>query len=269
MKDKDDLKNIPPLVPDRDDLASHLSNKRSGKQDIVRSRYYTEKVKVSTWPVRIMLSLLTLVMLGAGYGAYYMYGQYQYDLEQADLRISDLERRLALVGNSAEESTLNIIERLDFNFSEIDKLWAARRVINTSLEDIQSEIAKLVIVNTGQDEAAQTLSQQVASSNEATMANTTRLNALDTQLTQVSQSVAAMNAGLAELNDLRDDLTSVQQALNSGDSTLLGLAGRVEYMEESMESVNAHRLQVNESLFRLQENIESVQRLLNASGVTQ
>jgi len=37
-------------------------------------------------------------------------------------------------------------------------------------------------------------------------------------------------------------------------------------MEESMESVNARRLQVNESLFRLQENIETLQRSLGATA---
>lgn len=269
MKDKDDLKNIPPLVPDRDDLASHVSNKRSSKQDIVRSHYRAEKVKVSTWPVRIMLTLLTLTMGGAGYGAYYMYEQYQTDLRQADLRIGDLERRLALVGDSAEESTLNIIERMDFNFSEIDKLWAARRVINTSLENVQSELAKLALVNTGQDEAAATLSQQVTSSSQAAMSNEAKLNALGTQLTEVSQSVAGLNTSIQELSSMRNSLASIQQALTSGDSTVIGLVGRVEYMEESMESVNAHRLQVNESLFRLQETIESLQRALNGRGAGQ
>lgn len=266
MKDKDELKNIPPLVPDRDDLATHVGNKRSSKQDIVRSRYRSETVKVSTWPVRIMLILLTLAMGGAGYGAYYMYGVYQNDLRQAELRIGDLERRLALVGDSAEESTLNIIERVDFNFSEIDKLWAARRVINTSLEDIQSEIAKLALVNTGQDEAAATLSQQVASSTQAATVNETKINALNTQLTQLSQSVAGLNSSIQELSSMRNSLAAVQQALSSGDSTVIGLVGRVEYMEESMESVNAHRLQVNESLFRLQETVETLQRSLNAQG---
>jgi len=34
----------------------------------------------------------------------------------------------------------------------------------------------------------------------------------------------------------------------------------LEYIEQSMESVNAHRLQINESLFRLQESIETLQR---------
>jgi len=266
MKDKDDLRNIPPLVPDRDDVASHLSNKRAGSQDIVRSRYATEKVKVSTWPVRIMLTLIVLTLGAAGYGAYYMFGEYQNDLRQADLRISDLERRLATVGDSAEESTLNIIERLDFNFSEIDKLWAARRVINTSLEDVQSQIAKLGLVNSGQDEAVAANSQQIATTNEALLANTTRVNALNEELNGLNQMVAGLNASIQELNTLRGDIQSVQQALNSGDSTVLGLVGRVEYMEESMESVNAHRLQVNESLFRLQENLESIQRSLNATA---
>lgn len=269
MKEKDELSNIPPLVPDRDDLVSHLSNKRSSQQDIVRSGYRAKTVKVSTWPVRIMLILLTLAMGGAGYAAYYMYGVYQDDLRQADLRIGDLERRLALVGDSTEESTLNIIERLDFNFSEIDKLWAARRAINTNLENVQSEIARLVLVNTGQDEAAAALSQQVASSTESAMANATRLNALNTEVTQLTQSVAGLNSSIQELSSMRNSLASIQQALSSGDSTVLGLVGRVEYMEESMESVNAHRLQVNESLFRLQENIESLQRLLSAQGPAQ
>ena len=64
---------------------------------------------------------------------------------------------------------------------------------------------------------------------------------------------------------MRGDLQSIREALNSGDSTVLGLVGRIEYLEQSLESVNAHRLQINESLFRLQENIESVQRSVGGS----
>ena len=56
MDENDDLKDIPPMVPDRDDVDSHISNKRSQNQEIVRPSYYTQKVKVSTWPVRILLS---------------------------------------------------------------------------------------------------------------------------------------------------------------------------------------------------------------------
>ena len=72
MDKSDDLHDIPPMIPDRDDVDSHLSTRRSQKEEIVRPSYYTEKVKVSSWPVRIMLLLLTLAAGGGAFGAYYI-----------------------------------------------------------------------------------------------------------------------------------------------------------------------------------------------------
>ncbi len=97
MAHKDELKDIPPMIPDRDDVDSHLGNRRSQKDEIVRPSYYAERVTVSTWPVRIVLAMLWLVAGGGAYGAYYFYELYQSNLRQADLRIGDLELRLALV----------------------------------------------------------------------------------------------------------------------------------------------------------------------------
>jgi chromosome segregation ATPase len=259
MKENDELGNIPPMVPERDHVDTHRNGRKSRGQDIVRPGYYAEKVKVSTWPVRIILALIVLVMAGAGYGSYIMYGLYLDDMKQAKLRISDLERRLSLAGDSAEESTLNMLDRMDFNFSEIDKLWAARRVINSGLEDLQSEIAKLALVNQGQDETSAKNSQQIAASKQAVQAAETKINALNSDVAQLTESMSGLNATIEELSAMRNDLASIRQALNSGDNTVLGLAGRLEYIEESMESVNSHRLQINESLFRLQENIEALQ----------
>ena len=65
---------------------------------------------------------------------------------------------------------------------------------------------------------------------------------------------------------MRSDLESIRLSLTSGDSTVLGLVGRLEYIEESMESVNANRMQINASLLRLQENIEALQRAQSAPG---
>ena len=104
MSNSDDLRDIPPLVPDRDDVDSHLSNKRAQGNDIVRPSYYTQSVKVkSTWPMRILMSLLVIAAGGGGYGAYYFYELYQDNLRQTNLRISDLELRLAFVGESASD----------------------------------------------------------------------------------------------------------------------------------------------------------------------
>ena len=77
--------------------------------------------------------------------------------------------------------------------------------------------------------------------------------------------MASLDSEVGDLAGMRGDLQSIRDALNSGDSTVLGLVGRIEYIEQTLESVNAHRLQINESLFRLQENIESVQRGINSS----
>lgn len=260
MNEDDELSNIPPMVPDRDDVTSHLSNKKAQSQDIVRPAYYTENVKVSTWSVRIMLTLIILTLLVAGYGGYYLFGEYRNDLRQADLRISDLERRLSLAGDSAEDSALNMIDRMDFNFTEIDKLWAARRVINKLLEDIQSELAKLALVNEGQDEVVANNSQQIANTNGSLLTSDTRLNTIITEFSQLTRSVATLDAGVQELQGLRSDMAIIRQALNSGDNTVLGLVGRLEYIEESMESVNANRQQVNESLLRIQESIALLRR---------
>lgn len=268
MRENDDLKNIPPMVPDRDDVSSHLSNKKSQEQDIVRPSYYAEKVKVSTWQVRTMLTVIVLVMLASGYGAYYEYGLYQDNVRQTQLRIGDLERRLALAGESTDESTLNIIDRMDFNFSEIDKLWAARNSTNSDVDDVRSEIARLALVNEGQDETAASNSQQIASSNETLMAANVRINSLNTDFERLTQLVSSLNEGVQDLEVMRGDLASIRQALTSGDSTVLGLVGRLEYMEGTMESVNAHRLQINESLFRLQENIENLQRAVGVADPT-
>lgn len=259
MENSDDLGSIPPIVPDRDDVDTHLSNKRAQRQDIVRPGYYAEKGEVSMWPVRIALTLIVLTMGAASYGAYLMYGVYLNDSEQAELRIADLERRLALAGESTEESTFNMFERMDFNFSEIDKLWAARRVINGSVENLQSEVAKIGLVNAGQNETTDKNSQQIASSNQGVMAVETKISALNTDVAAIMESVNGLNTSVQELDVMRGDLSLIRQSLNSGDSTVLGLVGRLEYIEESMESVNAHRQQINESLFRLQENLEALQ----------
>lgn len=259
MRENDDLGKIPPIVPDRDDVDTHRSNKRAQGRDIVRSGYKAEQVKVSSWPVRIVLTLIVLVMGASGYGAYLLYQENLDVLQQAELRITDLERRLSLAGDSAEESTLNLIDRMDFNFSEIDKLWAARRVINGTLEDLQSEIAKIGLVNSGQDETVAANSQQIADGKQTVLAAEAKINGLNSDVAALTASVNGLNASVQELDALRSDLSTIRESLNSGDSTLLGLAGRLQYVEESMESVNAHRLQINESLFRLQENIEALQ----------
>ncbi len=266
MNDRDELNDIPPMVPERDDVDTHLSNKKAQSQEIVRPSYYTQKVKVSTLPVRIMLTILTLVVGAGSYGAYYFYGIYESDLRQASLRIGDLEMALALAGESAEESDNDLMENINRTIEQYDLLWANWRNNNSQFDDIQGEIARLKMANEGQDETTATNSQAIAAANETLMTNETRLNSLNNEYNQLVQSVTTLNTSMDELSNMSGDLEAIKAALSSGDSTVLGLVGRLEYIEQSMESVNAHRLQINESLFRLQENIEALQRVSGVSS---
>jgi len=266
MRDKDELHDIPPLVPDRDDVDSHISNKRSQGQQIVRPANYNKSASGSSWPVRIVLVLLTLAVIGGGYGGYYFYDIYQTDLRQANLRISDLEGRLALMGESAEESDNNLMEDINQTIEQYDLLWANWRANNRQFTDIESEIARLKLANEGQDEIATNTSQQLAQTQEAVGQANARLNNLGSQVESLGQNLANLNSSVNELSGMRNELASLRDTLNSGDSTIGGVVGRLEYMEQSMESVNAHRLQVNESLFRLQETVEQLQRQLANNG---
>ena len=260
MNDKNELGDIPPLVPEREDVASHLSDRRAQSQEIVRPGYYTERVKVSSWPVRVILSILTLAAVGGSYAGYYFYGEYQTDLRQANLRIGDLEVALALAGESAEESDNDLMDNINRTIEQYDLLWANWRANNKQFDDIAGEISRLKIANEGQDETTENNSKAIAVVSESLITSETQITSLTNNYNQLVGDLNNLNASVNELGMLRGDLETIRQALNSGDSTVLGLAGRVEYIEQSMESVNAHRLQINESLFRLQENIEALQR---------
>lgn len=260
MRDKDELSNIPPMVPDRDDVDSYMTSKRAQGREIVRPTHQASSARGSSWPVRIMLLLLTLAAGAGGYGAYYFYDIYQTDLRQANLRISDLETRLNVVNQSTEESDNSLMEDINKTIEQYDLLWANWRNNNRQFEEIQSEIARLKMVNEGQDETTANNSQQLAQNSEAVNDVSARLNNFGTELDTLEQSLSSLDANVGELEGMRNDLNAIRQSMNSGDDTLLGLAGRIDYMEQSMESVNAHRLQINESLYRLQENIESLQQ---------
>ena len=114
-----------------------------------------------------------------------------------------------------------------------------------------------------------TQAQQLEQATTQLGASATRINTLSGDMDKLSRQLTEMDTAVEDLMSLRADMKTVQTALNSGDSTLLGMVGRLDYLEESMESVNAHRLQINETLYRLQENLEAIQRQATSSGAVE
>ncbi len=267
MEKKDELGDIPRMVPDRDAVDSHHSSRRAQSNEVARPGHYPRAAAASSWPVRLLLVLLVLAAGGGGAGAWYFYTEiYQVDQRRAGLRMGDLEMQLALTGEAAEETGNDLMRNIERAIEQYDLLWANWRANNRTFEDIQGEIARLKTVNEGQDEAAANTSRSLASTNDAVMEAGARISAVAGDLAALTRQVADMDAAVGRLAVMRDDLASIRAAVSSGDSTVLGLVGRIEYMEESMESVNMHRLQINETLFRMQESVEELQRALAAPG---
>lgn len=258
MKDNDEFRDIPSLVLSREDVVERQSTRK--QSDIESTPRYGEVIKVSTWPMRIMMFLLVCAMGGGAWLGYQAYAENLRALEQANRRIGDLENRLALVGNSAEETTANVIERLDFNFAEIDKLWAARNATNNNVNELTGRLAVLDDASKGHTETTDTLAQMIANNTQQTQAALTEVNSVKSNLEQINASIATINTGLRSVQNVAQDMANIRASLNNGDNTLVGLQDRMVNLEEAVESIDAFRLQVNQTLSRLQQNIENAQR---------
>jgi len=263
MRDNDDFKDIPSLVLSREDVVERQSTRKHS--DIESTPRYGEVIKVSTWPVRIMLGMLTLAIGAGGWLGYQAYAENLQALEQSNRRIEDLESRLALVGNSAEETTANVIERLDFNFAEIDKLWAARNATNNNVNEMTGKLAVLEDASSGHTETTDTLAQMIANNTQQNQAALAEINRVKAELEQVNASMATITTGLRSVQNVAQDMANIRASLNNGDSTLVGLQDRMVNLEEAVESIDAYRLQVNQTLTRLQQNIENVQSGVRAA----
>ena len=255
MRDNDDFDNIPSMVPSRDDVNSRQQARQ--QPDLVKPVSYAELVKVSTWPVRIMLALLTVSLGGAVYYGYELHQQTLLQLEQSNSRISDLEGRLALVGDSAEETMGNIIERVDFNFSEIDKLWAARNATNTSVTDLTGRVA--IVENRSQENLTAIEETNVRLVQSTNLIEDTRRDVatLRTGAEQLTTQLATLNTQVQGLRTVGQDLANLRAEISTAETTSGGLSDRLIRVEEAVEAIDTFRMQMNQTVLRLQQQIEA------------
>ena len=131
------------IIPERDELVTHRKKKRGNSMSTGGGGTSTPVSTGASGGVKFLLGILSLGFLASAGGAYYFYQQgVQTDeaLERSNNRISQLENRLNLVDEATEQSSLSLLERVDFNFSEIDKLWAARNTLRTEVGVINTTL---------------------------------------------------------------------------------------------------------------------------------
>ncbi len=104
------------IVPERDELVTHRKKKRGNSM----SSGGGSKVAVSagaSGALKFLLGVLVLGLFASAGGAYYFYEQgsvMQTTLDRSNDRIVQLENRLNLVDEAAEQSSLGLLERVDF-----------------------------------------------------------------------------------------------------------------------------------------------------------
>ena len=257
MRDNDDIgDDIPSMSVPKDEVASRQKARR--QPDLVKTASYTEQVKVSTWPVRIMLGVLTLALIGGAYAGYTVYQGTLQQLDQAERRILDLEDRLALVGDSAEETTGNIIERLDFNFSEIDKLWAARNATNSNVDDLTGRVANVETRSQENLTAIEETSQRLVNVSSLAEGAQRDIASVRQETSQVSQRLNTLNGQVQNLQGVAQELVNLRATISTAENASGGLNDRLMRVEAAIEAIDAYRLQSNQALQRLQEQIEAV-----------
>jgi chromosome segregation ATPase len=250
----DDLDEIPSIVPERDELVSHRKRKRgTSATGSVAPRNEPEIVESGTsgWVI-FFITILFLGLLGTGGGAFYFYQQNQQQAAKAlefQNGLMQIQSRLSLVDQASADSAQDLVEKVEFNFSEIDKLWAARNTLRQEVTELSTTVAAL-----------KTTSAELTT----TVGNHEKV--LNDQVTQIQARIDEINRNFAGMDDLGDQLTVLNADLNrtktAMETTKRDVEARVSAMEQDIESVNIYRLQTNQTLTNLQNSINSLQSRL-------
>lgn len=254
-QDNDIIDDIPSIVPERDELVTHRKRKRgtaatgsgAGAGSYVAPEVYAGR---TSGAVITMLTFLFLGLLATGGAGYFFYMQAEAtkaELLAATSRIGQLENHLNLVDQAAEQSSLDLVERVNFNFAEIDKLWAARNTLRTEVGEMKTGLTAV--------QATTKDLQQIVDSHSET---------LDKNVTAIQARIDEINRNFAGMDDLGQQLTLLNADLNRVKTSMAavqeGVDARLNTFEQDIESINVYRLQVNQTLTALQESLNRLQQ---------
>lgn len=257
-QNQDDIDDIPSLVPERDELASHRKVKRdtsaarAGRSSVAPAAE-TYVGGGTSGVVVFFLTLLTLGLVATAGGAFYFFRQGQQS--QADLltalnRITSLEATLNDMDAATKESSLGLLEKVDTSMSEIRKLWDARNAVKKEVETLTASMAAV-------QKAAKDLETALSAQGGTVTQQRTAVTALQSRLEEISKNFAGMGNLGQQLTQLNADLNRTKNAM---DQVQKDVEGRLKATEDDIESININRLQLNQTLNALQNSINQLQQ---------
>jgi len=250
---QDDIDDIPSLVPERDELVQHRKQKR-GTAPTARSGTAADSaVGGTSGTVIFFLTLLTLGLIGTGAAGYFFYQQGEQaraDLLSATNRIMSLESTLNQMDESTRKSSMGLLQKVDSNFAEIDKLWAARNAV-------RAEVEKLSATTTALQKTITEVETVVTSHGTQLSGHNNQLTAAQTKIDQLVRNTAGIENLGQQLTQLNADLNRVKVQMNKLDADV---GKRVGGVEQDIESINVSRLQMNQTISNLQNSINALQQ---------
>lgn len=243
--------DIPSLVPERDELVS----RGRPRGNSVPEPEVHEGSAGTSGGVIFMLTLLFFGMLAMGGAAYLFYQEGQQalaSLNDARTRIVALESTLSAVGQDTEQTTLGLLQRIETNFSEIDKLWAARNTL-------RGEIA--TIKNTTDNHAGLLSSLETAVTSHAGTINenSAALGTIRSRVDNIASNMSALENAGRQLESMNAELDALQKEL---ETLRTSITPRLAATEQDIESINVYRLQLNQTITAMQNSIRQLQERL-------
>ncbi len=232
-------------------------NTREGRRDEPRDNSSRSKPAVprtaaapqsSAWTGLILILALAGLSL-AGF-AYWQLMAAQQELVAADRRLADLEKRLELTGDEANQSLTVLSAKLKEADSEIRKLWALvndrnRKAIEANKVSIDKLVKDLATTKTS-IAAARKLVDDQAKVLVALQTNATGAHDLAQQ--------AVMDAEL-----MKEELSTVVEQSNRSEKAVTSLqnslTARVKANEEAIEAIDNYRLSVNRDLQAIKQRL--------------
>ncbi len=250
----DNFDDISSIVPERDELVSHRRRNRSTATASVQPSSAQEVYASQTSSTVIFL--LTFLVLGffASVGTGYYF--YQSDLAtnvqliESNSRIAQLESSLNDMDVATSQSALGLMEKVEFNFTEIDKLWAARNTLKTESETLVTTVAALKTTVTSIEAAVTTHGSMLNQ-------HTNQVAAIRERLEDINKNFAGMDDLGQQLTVINADLNRVKASMNSVEADV---EKRLSTAEEDIESINVYRLQLNQTMAALQTSINTLQQ---------
>ncbi|MCG8314281.1 MAG: hypothetical protein MI976_13825 [Pseudomonadales bacterium] len=259
------------MKPSRDELAS-----RQGQKTNTKKSYRTEVGTVKPTPHRNgpILIVLLLIVVGAGAGGWFMWqemGSLSKELHQSKQLLSesqsslgDLKQNIALQSDSMDQTGSEIQQQIKLHMSEIRKLWdVANKTNKPAIAENSKALSKLESNLAGQKKQL----SNVVSSSDAMAKSVTSMQA---QLQQGELQTSVLNSQLSELEAQLKALVEQNKSLKTSidaqevDINRLkvtsgkSLEAKLVEINQRLDSIDAHRRQVNARLEQQQRSIDQL-----------